>query len=97
MDPQPLVGIAAHEVFDDLGELCGIGDDVGLKVASADQLDGGVEAQDVFAELRIPHGETRDYGRVGAQGDTGKSAGRAGWDSEEIDKDALRWGHIGVH
>src|SRR5208282_5864347 len=30
VDPEPLVGIAADEVFDDLGEFCGVGDDVGL-------------------------------------------------------------------
>ena len=30
MDPEPLVGIATDKVFDDLGELCGVGDDVGL-------------------------------------------------------------------
>src|ERR1019366_1202662 len=71
VDPEPLVGIAADEVFDDLGEFRGIGHDIGLVVAGANQLHGGIEAQDIFSQLRIPHRKAGDYGGVGAQGNAG--------------------------
>src|SRR5208282_3011622 len=32
MHPEPLVGITPNDVFDDFGELSGVGDDVGLVV-----------------------------------------------------------------
>src|ERR1035437_6507025 len=38
MDPEPLVGIAADEVFDDFGEFGGVGYYVGLVVTGANQL-----------------------------------------------------------
>jgi hypothetical protein len=95
--PEPLFGIFADEGFDDFGEFCGVGYDVGLVVTGANQFDGGVEAEDVFAQFRIPHGKAGDYGSVGAQGNAGEAAGGAGRDAEEIDEDALRRGHVGVH
>src|SRR5450631_778279 len=69
--PEPLVGITADEVFDDFGEFGGVGYDVGLVIAGSDQLDGGIEAQDVFAQFRIPYRKAGDYGGVGAQGNAG--------------------------
>jgi hypothetical protein len=33
VDPEPLVGIAADEVFYDFSEFCGVGYDVGLVIA----------------------------------------------------------------
>src|SRR6266403_5863880 len=97
VDPQPLIGIAADEVFDDFGEFCGVGYDVGLVITGANQLDGGIEAQDVFAQCRIPDGKAGDDGGVGAQGDAGKAAGSAGRDAEEIYEHTLWRGHVGVH
>ena len=97
MDPEPLVGILADEVFDDFGEFCGVGYDVGFVVAGANQLYGGIEAQDVFLQLRIPYREAGDDGGVGAQGYAGETAGGAGGDAEEIHEHALRRGHVGIH
>src|SRR5208337_2907502 len=97
VDPEPLVGIATDEVFDDFGEFRCVGDDVNLVIAGANQLYGGIEAQDVFAQLRIPYRKAGDYGGAGAQGNAGEAAGGAGWNAEEIDEHSLRRGHIGVH
>src|SRR5208337_2760550 len=95
--PEPLVGIAAGEIFDDFGELCGIGYDVGLVIAGANQFDCRIKAQDVFAEFRIPQRKAGDDGGVGTQGNAGEAAGGAGGNAEEIDEHALRRGHVGVH
>src|SRR5260370_1413496 len=43
--PEPLVGITADKVFNDFGEFCGVGYYVGLVVMGANQLDGGIKAQ----------------------------------------------------
>src|SRR5208282_5623901 len=41
--PEPLVGIAADEILDNFGEFCGVGYYVGLVIAGANQLYGGIE------------------------------------------------------
>src|SRR5271166_2026083 len=97
VDPEPLVGIAADEGFDDLGEFGGVGYYVSLVIDGANQFYGGIEAQDVFAQFRIPHGKAGDYGGVGAQGNAGEATGGAGRDAEEIYEHSLRRGHVGVH
>jgi hypothetical protein len=79
------------------GEFCGVGDDVGFVVAGANQFDCGIEAQDVFAQFRIPDREAGNYGGVGAQGYAGEAAGGAGGDAEEIHEHSLRRGHVGIH
>ena len=58
---------------------------------------GGLEVEDVLAQGFIPYGEAGNNGGVGAEGDTGETAGGAGGDSEEVDEDPLRRGHVGVH
>src|SRR5438128_1921681 len=47
--PQPLVGIAAHVVFNNFGKQCGIRDHVGIIVAGADQIDGRIETKPVLS------------------------------------------------
>ena len=44
MHPQPLVGIAPHDIFNHFCELSRIGDDVGVIVARADEWHGRLES-----------------------------------------------------
>jgi hypothetical protein len=47
--PQPLVGIAAHVVFNNFRKQCGIRDHVGIIVAGADQINGRIETKPVLS------------------------------------------------
>ena len=49
MQPEPLIGITANLVFDDAGEHSGVGDNVRFVIARADQLQRGIEAENVLA------------------------------------------------
>jgi len=51
----------------------------------------------VFTKGFVPYGEAGNDGGVGAEGDAREATGSAGGDSEEVDKDTLRRGHVGVH
>src|SRR5205807_10488321 len=68
MDPQPLIGIVTDEILNDFREELCIGSNVGLIVAGANQLHGGIETQAVAAQDRIPQGKSRQNGGVRAEG-----------------------------
>src|ERR1035437_9827476 len=56
--PEPLVGVAADDVFDDFGEFCGVGDNVGLVISCANQLYGGIKGRGGFAEFCVSQGKS---------------------------------------
>ena len=89
VDPEPLVGMAASEVFNDASEALGVGADVGVEVAGAEEFEGRLEAEAVFPEVAIPVAVAGDDGGVGLQGEAGKAGGGAGGNAEEIHKDAF--------
>jgi|KBSMisStaDraftv2_1062788.scaffolds.fasta_scaffold03230_9 hypothetical protein len=97
MHPEPLVGIAADVVLNDFREQLRVGDDVGFAVGGAGQLHGGIEAQAIFFQARVPDGEARDDGGVGLEGHARDAAGGAGLDAEEVYEHALAGDHVGVH
>src|ERR1051326_8335179 len=94
VDPEPLVRILAGVVFDDVVEERGIGKGVGFDVAGGDELERGIEADAVFAELAVPDGEGRQDGGAGMQRDAGDAGGRTGRDAEEGDEGALGRRHV---
>src|ERR1022692_3982485 len=61
MHPEPLIRIAAHVVFNDLVEKCGIGNGIGVMIAGSYQVHRGVELHAVFAQHRVPDGERRNH------------------------------------
>ena len=89
MDPEPLVGMAAGEVFDDAREELGVGEDVGVEIAGADELERRLEAKAVFAQVAIPEAVTGDDSGVGLQGQAGDTSGGASGNAEEIHEDAI--------
>ena len=97
MQPEPLVRVTSDVVFDHAREHGGVGDDVSLVVAGAEEFERGIEAQDIFSELAIPGRESRHDRRIRAQGDAREAAGRVRGDAEEIYEYALRRRHVGVH
>src|SRR5258708_24558589 len=89
---QPLVGIAAHVVFDNPGKQLGISNDVFLVVSGTQQFDRGIKAQAVFSQRGVPDGKGGNHGRVGAQRDPGQSAGGAGGGCGKEGENTLRGG-----
>src|SRR5579863_2835907 len=83
MDPEPLVGILA----DDALEYRMKSRRIRLQVAG--NSDGRKEAEDVFLFRLRPKCKTRDDGRAGVGSQLHKARSGAGWDAEEIHKDAV--------
>src|SRR5579883_2101178 len=69
-----------------------------VRIAAHKVLDHLREALGVGQDvLLVVSGADQGHRGIGAQGDAGQAAGRAGGHSEEIDEDALGRGHVGVH
>ena len=81
--------MAAGEVFNDPSEALGVGADVGVKVAGADEFERRLEAETVFPEVAIPVAVAGDDGGVGLQGQASETLGGAGGDTEEIYEDTF--------
>ena len=84
-----MVGVAADDALDDFGEALGIGEDVLLVVAGANEFDGRLELEAIFLERGIPNGVAGDDGGIGMESDASDAGGGAGELAEEIDESAF--------
>ena len=97
MDPEPLVGIAADVVFENLCKQLSIRNDVGFAVFGAHQLHRGIEAQPIFLQARVPNGESRNHGGISLQRNSRHPTRGARGVAEEVHEDALLNNYVGVH
>ena len=86
MQPEPLIRILPHVVFDGARKTLRIFANVDFGVAAASQFDGGFEAQPVLSERSVPVKESRNHGGVGMQRKSRQAGRGARRDAEKIHK-----------
>src|SRR5262249_42207578 len=97
MYPQPLIGIAADILFNNLCKESRISNHVTIVISSSNQIYRGLKAQAIFAQRGVPDCESRNNSSISAQGDPCHSTGRTSWDAKKIHKHTLWRSHVCVH
>jgi alkylated DNA nucleotide flippase Atl1 len=97
MYPQPLMGIAAHKILNNVRKQLRVDNYVGCAILRANQLHRRIETQTIFSELWVPNGESWHHIRIRLQCHSGQPTRSARRDAEKIHKHPLAGNHIGVH
>src|SRR5271156_3879611 len=84
VNPQPLVGIAPHVIFNHPRESRRVFAHVGLFLAGAHEFHGRLETQAVFPALFVPGKKPGNYGSLRAQGDASQAGSGASRNAEKI-------------
>ena len=89
MQPQPLIGIPPHVIFDDARKTLGIFANVRRVVTGSNELNCRFEAKSVFSELFVPVQKSGDDSRTGMQRETRQSRRRTRRNAEKINENAF--------